>query len=150
MATFHAATVEKLIQRLTGNPINIPKTYVDNLNAVVIQSAVKLPNGKTGRRAISISEIVGYDPPSGSFSYIEIFRWNPATDVFEFIGDKNSYLLEQKIAPKRGILPSKKLEIYAQIDRRANVLRKLHDEKGVSGYYELLKVLSRAQQEGLW
>ena len=31
MATFHAASVEKLIQRLTGNPINVPKTYIDNL-----------------------------------------------------------------------------------------------------------------------
>ena len=30
MATFHAASVEKLIQRLTGEPINVPKTYVDN------------------------------------------------------------------------------------------------------------------------
>ena len=58
MATFHAATVEKLIQRLTGSPINIPKTYVDNLNLVVIQSAVRLPNGKDGRRIISISEIL--------------------------------------------------------------------------------------------
>jgi flagellar protein FlaI len=37
MATFHAASVEKLIQRLTGNPINIPKTYIDNLNLVIIQ-----------------------------------------------------------------------------------------------------------------
>ena len=40
MATFHASTVEKLIQRLTGSPISVPKTYVDNLNVVVIQSAV--------------------------------------------------------------------------------------------------------------
>jgi flagellar protein FlaI len=48
MATFHAATVEKLIQRLTGNPINIPKTYIENLNVAIIQSSVRLPNGKDG------------------------------------------------------------------------------------------------------
>jgi flagellar protein FlaI len=106
MATFHAATVEKLIQRLTGNPINIPKTYVDNLNLVVIQSAVRLPNGKEGRRIISISEIVGYDPSSDSFSYIEVFRWNPANDTFEFTGHMNSYLLEEVIAAKRGLPPN--------------------------------------------
>ena len=40
MATFHAATVGKLIQRLTGHPINIPKTYIDNLNLVIIMSQV--------------------------------------------------------------------------------------------------------------
>ena len=55
MDTFHAATVEKLIQRLTGHPINIPKTYVDNLNLVVIQSSVRLPNGKDGRRITAIN-----------------------------------------------------------------------------------------------
>ena len=59
MATFHASTVEKLIQRLTGSPISVPKTYIDNLNVVVIQTAVTLPNGKTGRRAVSVNEIVG-------------------------------------------------------------------------------------------
>ena len=64
MATFHADSVEKLIQRLTGNPINIPKTYIDNLNLVVIQNMVRLPNGKPGRRLTSLNEIVAYDPSS--------------------------------------------------------------------------------------
>lgn len=150
MATFHASAVEKLIQRLTGNPINIPKTYIDNLNVVVIQSAVKLKNGKVARRAISISEIVGYDPPTESFSFVEIFRWDPPTDTFEFVGDKSSYLLEEKIAPKRGIPPNKKWEIYAVLEKRARVLERLHKDKGVTDYYELLKILARAQEEGIF
>ncbi|MBI2859096.1 MAG: type II/IV secretion system ATPase subunit, partial [Chloroflexi bacterium] len=149
MATFHAASVEKLIQRLTGNPINVPKTYMDNLNVVVIQSAVKLPNGKTGRRAMSISEIVGYDSSSNTFSFVEVFRWDASKDVFEFLGDRNSYILEQKIAPKRGIPPNRKWEIYSQIERRANILRKL-SEKKVKGFYELLSVISRAQKDGIF
>ena len=149
MATFHAASVEKLIQRLTGNPIYVPKTYIENLNVAIIQSLVKLPNGSTGRRAISISEIVGYDPPSDTFSFVEVFRWNQVTDVFEFPGDKNSYLLEERIAATKGFPPNKRQGIYAVLEKRAKVLRKLQ-EKGVSGYYELLRVLSRAQQEGIF
>lgn len=150
MATFHASSVEKLIQRLTGAPINIPKTYIDNLNVVVIQSAVKLPNGKPVRRTMSINEIVGYDPPTNTFSFVEAFRWDPARDTFEFVGDKNSYILEQKIAPRRGIAPNKKWEIYNLIDKRAKVLRRLHQEMGVTGFYDLLKVLARAHQEGIF
>ncbi len=150
MATFHASSVAKLIQRLTGNPINIPKTYMDNLNVVMIQSAVKLKNGKTARRAISISEIVGYDSTSDSFSYIEVFRWNSATDTFDFVGDKASYLLESKIAPMRGIPSNKSWEIYATLEKRARVLERLHKEKGIKGYYELLRVIARAQQEGIF
>ena len=149
MATFHAASVEKLIQRLTGSPISVPKTYIDNLNVVVIQSAVKLPNGKLGRRAVSISEIIGYDSVDGTFSFAEIFRWDPMNDTFEFVGDMNSYLLEQKIAPKRGIPPSKKREIYAVLRRRARVLEKLNDS-GVTNYHEFYKVIAKAQRDGVF
>lgn len=150
MATFHASTVERLIQRLTGHPINIPKTYIDNLNAVVIMSAVRLPNGKTGRRALSISEIVGYDPPSNTFSFVEVFRWDPVRDAFEFVGDKNSYLLEQKVATRRGLVGNRKWEIYSLLERRAKVLEKLHKEKGITGYYELFRILAQARREGLF
>jgi flagellar protein FlaI len=146
-ATFHAASVQKLIQRLTGEPINIPKTYIDNLNIVVIQNSVRLPGGKMGRRATSVSEIVGYDSPSDSFSYIEIFRWNSATDKFDFVGSQNSYILENKIAFKRGIPESKKRLIYREVSRRARVLQKIH-EAGITGFYELLQVLGKAQRDG--
>ncbi|MCI0781695.1 MAG: type II/IV secretion system ATPase subunit [Chloroflexi bacterium] len=149
MATFHAASVEKLIQRLTGHPINIPKTYIDNLNVVLIQSSVRLPDGKEGRRVISINEIVGYDPPTDSFSYIEVFRWNPADDTFEFTGYMNSYLLEEVIALKRGLPPSRKREIYGELTRRANILRRLKDQ-GVTGFYELFQVISQAYREGVF
>ena len=149
MATFHAASVEKLIQRLTGHPINIPKTYIDNLNLVVIQSSVRLPDGKEGRRIVSINEIVGYDPSSDSFSFIEVFRWNPADDTFDFTGYMNSYLLEEIIAPKRGIPPARKREIYTELTRRANILRRLKDQ-GVTGFYDLYQVISKAYKEGVF
>jgi len=150
MATFHAASVEKLLQRLTGSPISVPKTYIDNLNVVLIQSAVKLPTGRIGRRIISLNEIVGFDPQTQSFSFVEIFHWNAVDDTFEFTGDMNSYLLEQKIAVKMGIPAYKKRRVYAELDRRAKILEKLHKEQGVSGFYELLQVLAKAQREGLF
>jgi flagellar protein FlaI len=150
MATFHAASVEKLIQRLTGSPISVPKNYVDNLNLVVIQSAVRLPNGKMGRRAISIDEIVGYDAQSQSFSFVEVFRWDPARDVFEFTGNLSSFLLEDKIAMRRGIPTHQRKKIYAEVERRAKILEKLHKEQGVKGFYELLGVLAKAQKQGLF
>ena len=149
MATFHASSVEKLIQRLTGSPISVPKTYVDNLNVVVIQSALRLPDGRIGRRALSISELVGYDSASDSFSFVEVFRWDSVTDTFEFIGNMNSYLLEQRIALARGIPEHKKRQIYAELERRARILQKLH-EQGVTDFYELLAVLARAQRQGIY
>lgn len=149
ISTFHAASVEKLIQRLTGDPINIPKTYIDNLNLAVIQSAVRLPNGKGGRRVMSVNEIIGYDPVSESFSFLEAFRWNPATDVFEFPGYMNSYLLENVIAIKRGIPPHKRKAIYNEVKRRAAIFEKLHKEKGVTDFDELFQILTEARKQNL-
>jgi flagellar protein FlaI len=150
MATFHAASVEKLIQRITGDPILVPKNYVDNLNVVILTSQVKLPNGKLGRRITGISEIVGYDSALESFSFIESFKWNQETDGFEFTGYMTSYILENKIAPKLGIPSHKKQRIYAEMDRRAKILMKLHKEMGISGFYEVLDVLNKAQNDKLF
>lgn len=149
MSTFHAGTVEKLIQRLTGDPINIPKTYIDNLHLAVIQSAVRLQDGKSARRILSINEIIGYDPATETFSFLEAFRWNPATDTFEFPAYMNSYLLEQHIAIKRGIPPHQRKAIYDEVKRRARIFEKLHKEKGVTDFHEFFQILSEARRQRL-
>ena len=61
----------------------------------------------------------------------------------------NSYLLEEVIAAKRGIPPHRKRDIYAELTRRANILRKLK-EQGVTGFDELYKVISKAHKEGVF
>jgi flagellar protein FlaI len=148
MSTFHAASVEKLIQRLCGDPINIPKTYVDNLNLVVIQSSVKRPTGETVRRMISINELIGYNSETGGFSFVEMFRWNPITDAFDFTGKGSSYLLEEKIATMLGIPDNKKADIYLEIEKRAKILERLH-KAGYTGFYELFDMLTKVKKQGL-
>ena len=150
MATFHAASVEKLIQRLTSKPILVPKTYIDNLNVAILMSTVKLPDGKLGRRVTGINEIVSYDHSTESFSIIETFQWDGATDNFDFTGYMTSFILEHKIAPRIGIPSRKKRRIYTEVERRAKILEKLHKEEGVVGFYEILDVLGKAQREGLF
>jgi archaeal flagellar protein FlaI len=150
MATFHAASIEKLIQRITGDPISVPKTYIDNLNVAVIMGMVKLPNGKIGRRVTGVSEIVGFDSFTQTFNIVDAFRWDEATDTFDFTGYMTSYILENKIAPRLGMSDHKKQKVYDELERRANVLEKLHKEKGVTGFYEVLEVLNKAQREGLF
>jgi len=149
MATFHAATVEKLIQRVTGSPIDVPRTYIDNLNVVMICSAVKLPNGKRGRRILSISELFGYDSATESFSFAEVFHWDPVNDRHEFTGYMNSFLLENKVCAKRGIPSNQRRTIYQELERRAKVLEKLGNS-GIKNFYELYNVLAKAKRQGLF
>ena len=148
LSTFHAASVEKLIQRLCGDPINIPKTYVDNLNIVVIQSAVKRPTGETVRRMLSVNELVGFNPETQGFSFVEMFHWDPVTDTHEFTGRGSSYLLENKIATMLGIPEHKKAAIYEEVEKRARILERLH-KAGYTGFYDLYHMMTKIKKQGL-
>ncbi|WP_332449534.1 type II/IV secretion system ATPase subunit [Methanoculleus sp.] len=148
MSTFHAASVEKLIQRLCGDPINIPKTYVDNLNLVIIQSAVKLPGGGTVRRMLSVNELVGYDPETQGFSFMAAFVWDPATDTFTFTGRGSSYLLENKIATMLGIPENRRADIYDEVDKRAKILERLH-KAGYTQFWDLFHMTTKIKKQGL-
>ncbi|MDQ1275592.1 MAG: archaeal flagellar protein FlaI [Euryarchaeota archaeon] len=148
MSTFHAATVEKLIQRLTADPISIPKTYVDNLNFVIIQSAVRRPDGKLVRRVLSINEVLGYNPDKGGISFIEAFSWDPVTDTHIFSAMGSSYILENKIATRLGIPGKKKKVIYDEIEKRAKILERLESE-GITNYYEFFNTIARITKSGM-
>jgi flagellar protein FlaI len=148
MSTFHAASVEKLIQRLCGDPISIPKTYVDNLNLVIIQSAVKLPGGGTARRMLSINELVGFDPETQGFSFMAAFIWDPATDSFTFTGKGSSYLLENKIATMLGIPENRRADIYTEVDKRAKILERLH-KAGYTQFWDLFHMTTKIKKQGL-
>lgn len=148
MSTFHAASVEKLIQRLCGDPINIPKTHVDNLNIVIIQSAVRRPGGGTVRRMLSINELVGYDPQTQGFSFVEMFHWDPVTDQHIFTGNGSSFLLENKIATMLGIPESKRNEIYYEVEKRANILKRLHNA-GYIRFWDLFHMIAKIKKQGL-
>ena len=148
MSTFHAASVEKLIQRLCGDPINIPKTYVDNLNLVIIQSAVKRPDGQLVRRMISINELVGFNPETQGFTFVQMFTWEPVTDTFTWSGKGSSFLLENKIATMLGMPDNRKSEIYLEVEKRAKILERLH-KAGYVKFWDLFHMMTKIKKQGL-
>ena len=148
MSTFHAASVEKLIQRLCGDPINIPRTYVDNLNLVVIQSAVKRPDGQIVRRMISCNELVGFNPETQGFTFVEMFTWEPISDTFIWSGKGSSFLLENKIATMLGMPDSKKAEIYLEVEKRAKILERLH-KAGYVKFWDMFHMMTKIKKQGL-
>jgi len=141
LSTFHAATVERLIQRLTSPPINVPKTHIDNLNFVIIQSAV-YREGVIVRRILNVNEILGYDSRTGSVNYIPIFTWDPITDRFTFRGRGSSYLLEEKIGVIRGLSRRNMNLIYDELQLRAAILKELVKKK-VFNHFNLFKFIAR-------
>ncbi|HEV8358965.1 MAG TPA: type II/IV secretion system ATPase subunit [Candidatus Thermoplasmatota archaeon] len=130
MATFHASTVGKLIQRFTSPPISVPATFMDNLNVVLIQQAV-YAKGKMIRRVLAVEEIEGYSKISGGVTTRQVFTWDPVHDRFIFSGRNNSFVLESLIAERMGLTDRR--AIYKEMEKRARFLRSLVQDN-VLGY----------------
>lgn len=149
IATFHAATVGKLVQRLTNFPINVPKTHVDNLNAALFQSAIHDPEtGKYKRRVLTINEILGYEPADQAYNFIEVFSFEPSTDDVVFRGLGTSYLLDQKIAVMKGYTGSDVRKIYEELYMRAEILEYMI-AMDILEYDEVLETILWVQGVGI-
>ena len=148
MATFHAADLTRLIQRLTNHPINVPKTNIDSLNIAWFQSAVYTKTGFLARRVIAINEIIGYDPATDGIAAIPVFTWDPVSDRFMFAGRGASYLLEEKIATMKGITRREIKIIYDELDIRAQYLRELVNRK-IFEYPKVFKAIITADRLGV-
>jgi len=145
MTTFHAGSVTKVIQRFTSDPINVPKTFMDNLDVVLIQSAVER-RGKKVRRCISVDEIEGYNREADGIMARKAFEWDPVEDVHRFVAYKNSYILEEKIARNAGYADP--TEIYEEFDLRKRILERMVEEN-ILDYYEVVKIIWTYYREGV-
>ena len=137
VTTFHAGSVTKVIQRFTGHPINVPKTFMDNLDVILIQLAVQR-KGKRLRRIISIDEIEGYNKIVDGIMSRKAFEWNAADDTHLFKANRNSYILEQRIAPMAGC--KNPMEIYDEFDKRKRILDMMMEKK-IFDYYEVVQFI---------
>ena len=144
IATFHAASVKRMIQRFTGTPINIPVTFMDNLNIALIQQAVYV-NGKFLRRTTSINEIEGYYEELNGVSTKQVFQWDPSTDKHLFRGMNNSYILERRIAQTAGLTDPK--IIYDELFKRARIIELLVS-RGLNSYFEVFENIKKFYHQG--
>tara|TARA_B100000003_G_scaffold136992_1_gene122892 strand:- start:1061 stop:2779 length:1719 start_codon:yes stop_codon:yes gene_type:complete len=125
IATFHASSIVKMIQRFTGDPINVPIRFFDNLNFAIFQEVVEAPGGGIARRVTGIDEVIGYNKHSDGVLTRGMFEWDPVKDKHYFRGMFQSHLLENKIAAMAGF--ANKRDIYDEMLRRAAALDKMVD-----------------------
>jgi flagellar protein FlaI len=144
VTTFHAGSVTKVIQRFTGHPINIPKTFMDNLDVVLIQMAVER-KGQKVRRVLSVDEIEGYNKEVDGVMSRKAFEWDAVDDIHMFKANRNSYLLEQRIAPIAGF--EDPMLIYDLYDQRKKILERMVEEE-IFDYYEVVQFIWTYYREG--
>jgi flagellar protein FlaI len=144
LSTFHASSIAKMIQRFTGDPINVPIRFIDNMNLALFQEIV-YEEGRILRRCSAVEEIIKHSKEKGGILTRTIFEWDPVRDKHYFTGMYNSYILEHKIAPKMGLEFSK--DIYTELDRRERVIRSMV-ESGILGYGEVNEVFKAYSEKG--
>ncbi|MGA1866079.1 MAG: type II/IV secretion system ATPase subunit [Thermoplasmatota archaeon] len=144
LSTFHASSIAKMIQRFTGDPINVPIRFIDNMNLALFQEIV-YEEGRIIRRCSAIEEIIKYSKEKGGVLTRTIFQWDPVRDRHYFTGMYNSYILEHKIAPKMGLEFSK--DIYTELDRRDRVIRAMV-ENDILGYDEVNSIFKAYSEKG--
>jgi archaeal flagellar protein FlaI len=137
LSTFHAGNVTTMIQRITGEPINVPIAFVDNLNIALIQMAVT-NKGQHLRRVLSVTELERFYAPASKMITRQVFEWNPTKDVHVFKGMLNSYILETKIAKMIGMEDTR--EIYKELDLRKRILDKLIEHE-IFNYFDVWEII---------
>ena len=147
MSTFHAAQMSSLIQRLTGEPMRIPKPNVENLNIALFQAAVQGKDGKPIRRVLSINEIVGYNGAADSVMFIPVFTWDPGTDTVSYRGKGSSALFVSKLLVKRGLARKEEAVLYEELELRAKILETMIKKK-IFQYYDVYDSLVIAKEIG--
>ncbi|WP_048151285.1 type II/IV secretion system ATPase subunit [Palaeococcus ferrophilus] len=145
MSTFHAGDIKKMIQRFTGHPINVPVTFIDNLNIALFQQAVYV-KGKFLRRVLTIVEIEGYYEELGGVATRNVFEWDPVSDRHIFRGFNNSYILERKIAEVAGYEDPK--EIYNELFLRARIIERMI-ELGITNYWDVYREIKAFYEKGI-
>ena len=145
LCTFHASSIEKMIQRFTGEPINVPIRFMDNLNVALFQELLYM-EGRIVRRCSSIQEILRYSKEKGGVLTRQVFSWDPVTDRHYFTGRFNSYILENKIAEKLGYKDVR--DIYGELDRRAKIISRLV-EAGILDYDSVNAIFKAYFEEGM-
>jgi len=145
MLTFHASDVVSMIQRFTGEPINVPETFMDVADVALFQNRVKQGEDVL-RRVTSVQEIEGYSQEMDGVVTRQVFYWDPVEDEIIFQGMNNSHVLENQIAELLGYAETR--DIYDDLQFRADIIERMIQE-GILGYHEVNEAIESFQRDGM-
>jgi flagellar protein FlaI len=104
LGTVHADSVEAAINRLTTEPMNVPKSLLGaTLDCLIMQLRIKMKD-KSVRRMVHVAEIVGHETSSGQIVLNNAFKWDPVSDKYLFAGRSRLF---EKITKRYGTPPEK-------------------------------------------
>ncbi|MFC2174389.1 type II/IV secretion system ATPase subunit [archaeon] len=135
MATIHGDSVDAVMHRLQTPPINLSAGLLQHLNIIIILTKARI-KGIEVRRIKEVVEVLGLTKEQEPIINT-LFRWNPATDTFEFSSDK-SYVF-QRIIEDKGI---EEKDIWEEVQRRRQILKWMK-ENNIRYYIDVGKIIQK-------
>src|SRR3990172_5110714 len=135
-STMHADSINTVISRLEGDPINVPRVMIQALDILCIQILIQLESknyGRKVRRLDSMIEFTGMDQHTQDLRFNEIFSLDIKNDAFKTGG--RSHVLEG-IMTKHS-WDEKKLKL--ELDNRRKLLD--HMVKKDMDEYEIVSLI---------
>lgn len=132
-STLHAGDVRQVIYRLETQPLNVPRSLIQFLDVVSIQTQVTI-GGIKMRRSKNIYEFIGVDPDTKNLLINELYRWVPYEDNYMLVNPSKKV---EKIAMMRNESVEETVE---EIKKRSEYLRLL-DKSGVRDYRKVTQAI---------
>ncbi len=134
MSTIHAGSIGELIHRVENEPMNIPRVLFQALDTVAFPSQVVVGHNRV-RRIAGVTEILEVDATTNELLTNDVFRWDPASDQFVFLG--RSFVLE-KIGKATGKDPD---TFTAEMRRKEAYLRAM-DALTINYYKDVARAIA--------
>ncbi|MBU4245900.1 MAG: type II/IV secretion system ATPase subunit, partial [Nanoarchaeota archaeon] len=134
LSTIHADSIDKVVDRLTTPPINLPPMLLETLDFVIFVKHIRY-RGRYVRRIMEVREIQKYDTKDKEIKTLRVFRWFPKTDKFDT--DASSALLK-KISLDTGITEE---QVKAEINKRIKVIKWLKENK-ITDYRDVGRIIA--------
>lgn len=139
LSTFHAGSIDTLIKRLTTPPIELSPTLIESLDLVTVMVHAR-EKGKSARRIKEIVEIESVDAKTQEVKSRVIFRWNPATDEYDKVGESI------KVGKIAAIKAGTEKDAFEEIERRIKILKWMK-EKRIRDFNETVKYINMYYKE---
>lgn len=136
-STMHADSVASAIHRLENPPISVPRTMIQALDIMSIQSQT-YTKGKRVRRNIKLVEIVDIDPNTRNIRTNDIFVWDSESDMFIRTGESKALF---DIKMRRGWAQGK---VDQELYYRQKILEYMANN-GITDFQEISDIINAYQ-----
>ncbi len=134
MSTIHASNIQKVLDRLTTKPIDLPPSLIENLDIILFPKRTRR-QGDYVRRVGNIYEFDRYDKDAQRPVVNRVFKWDAKDD--KFINENDSFLLHD-IVEDHGVTVD---EIQEEMMRRKKILEWMY-QKGIKHYRDVGEIIT--------